>query len=168
MALTLLRLGLAALAAGDRDRAASLLDDAVARYRALGSAWGTATAVCNRADVHRAAGEWEAAAAGYAEGFRRYAAISAGWYSAGAAAGLATALTGLGRHTAAAAVYGAVGASLQQLRMPMHPLDRPPFEAGRAATRAALGGRYERLAAAGASWSDAELLAAVDAVAAPP
>jgi hypothetical protein len=167
VAVSMLRLGLAALTRGDLDQAAALIDDAVARYRALGSVWGTATAMCNRADVHRAEGEWEQAAVGYADGFRRYLTISAGWYSAGAAAGLATALTGLERHSAAAAMYGAAEAALERLRMPMHPLDLPPFETGRAATRRALGDRYARLAAAGRSWSDAELLAAVDAVVAP-
>ncbi|MGE3287617.1 MAG: lyase family protein, partial [Pseudonocardia sp.] len=56
VALTTVRSGLAALAAGDTAAAGGLLDDAVARYAELDSTWGLATARCNRADVHRAVG----------------------------------------------------------------------------------------------------------------
>jgi tetratricopeptide (TPR) repeat protein len=149
VALTLIRLGIAASAAGDLDRAAALFDDSIVRYEARGSVWGVATARCNRADVHRDRGNWREAAGLYAESLAGYRAVDAGWYVACALAGVANSASGLGRHEPAAMLYGAVDALLDELASPMHPLDRAAMERGRRAARRALGGRFDSRAAEG-------------------
>jgi tetratricopeptide (TPR) repeat protein len=136
--LALIHLGWAAYRRGEHERAAALLEQALARYRQIGYRWGIAWSLVSLGCVVQARGEYEQAATYLKEALQLSHEVGARGMLAEALEGMAWLLVAQG-HATAARVGGAAEALREALGATLHPLLHSGHERAVAAMCAALG-----------------------------
>jgi non-specific serine/threonine protein kinase len=147
MPMALIGLGRAARLQGDPARAAGLLEEGLARCRAKDFPRGAGAALRELGLVAWQAGDPAAATARLRESLALRRALGDTPGIAECLEGLARVAAGTGQPGRAARLLGAAGALREAIGAPLPPVERPNWEATRAAVNAALGN-----AAAAAAW----------------